>query len=793
MTGDDRPADSSSTHPRPDGTGPSPESPWPATPGQLPTSPPSSPTGAQPAAGGFSSPPGDPEPGSPPAFGPPGQAGSPLTAAGASYGQVTGPSLPQPGVPPATGDLAGQQPAFGSGPAPAAGYPSGQPGPSTGQRAGSGPPPAGSYPLGQQPYGSGATPPASYPSGQQPYGSSPPAAGGYPSGQQPYGPGATPPGGYPSGQQPYGSGPAPADGYPSGQQPYGSGAAPVGGYPSGQQPYGSGQGPAASGQQPVGGYPSGQQPAGYQSGPYGLGQPPGQPGGQYFAGGQPPGAYQAPGGWPAGAAGYPGGQPDYLGSGYPASPVGRPPRRRRRALWAVVASATAVALTAGGVTAYTLLAGSGVTLDTQLPGDSVAYAEVNLDPPAGQKVAALRFFHHFADLHVQENSPDLLEGLFEPLLDSPDTQRQYRENIKPWVGKHAAVAVDPQGDRGEMVVVIEATDTGKASTGLDTMRRQTHEQFGYVIKDKIVVLASSAAVAQAAVTAAGNSSLHDNKTFQGDVKSVGDGGILTAWADLAHLDKLTGLTGLTGPAGLPGGGAASGVDLPKATGRAVASLKFTDNTADVVFRTFGTQQVPAGEAVGPRLGTLPEDTAIAVALSGGDRLVKQAYQQLKDAGLADEITSVEKNLGMSLPDDLAALVGSTTVVAVGGSSGAPAFGAIAKTADVDRAKTAAEKVSNKIGESRGLTVRSVGDSTVFASSPDYASKLAGNGGLGNSDLFKSAMPELAGAQFAVYVDVHGVGQLGGGNLSGPGAQLRAFGLTATTQGSDSTVHLRLVV
>ena len=32
-----------------------------------------------------------------------------------------------------------------------------------------------------------------------------------------------------------------------------------------------------------------------------------------------------------------------------------------------------------------------------------------------------------------------------------------------------------------------------------------------------------------AVTAAGNSSLHDNKTFQSDLKSVGDGGVITLY------------------------------------------------------------------------------------------------------------------------------------------------------------------------------------------------------------------------------------------------------------------------
>jgi len=780
MTGDDRPADSSSTQPQPDGTEPPAQPAGPPVPSTSPASGPL-PTNPPPAA-----------PGAQPAFGPPGQPSGPVP--GSPYGQVVGPSGP-----PSAGYPAGQQPPSGTGPVPSGGYPSGQQ-----PSSGTGPVPSGGYPSGQQPsYGTGPVPSGGYPSGQQPsYGTGPVPSGGYPSGQQPgYPSGGQPPAGYPSGQQPtagYPSGQQPASGYPSGQQPaagYPSGQQPAAGYPSGQQPsYGTGQQPAAgypSGQPPApygqpAGYPSGQQPGGgYQTGSYGLGQPPSQPGGQYYAGdpqggyqqgGYQQGGYQQPGGYP--------GQPDYLGAGY--APAGPPPRKRRRALWAIVASATAVALTAGGVTAYTLLAGSGVTLDTQLPRDSVAYAELNLDPPAGQKVAALRFFHHFSDLKVREDAPNLLEGLLEPLLGSADVKRQYEQNIKPWVGKHAAAAVDPQGAKAEAIVVIEATDAGKARTGLDALRRTADGGFGYVIKDKIVVLARTESIAQAAVSDAGKGSLHDNGTFQGDLKSVGTDGTITLWADLAHVNDFNEI------GGLPSGGG-SQVDVGDAKGRVVGTLKFTDSAADVVIRSFGTQPVSAGEAIGPKLGTLPDDTVAAVALGGGDKLVKQAYQALKDAGLGDQMDSVASDLDMTFPDDLIALVGTTTVVAVGGSSDEPAFGAITRTTDVDRAKTAAEKLSNKIGNSDGLTVRTTGDSTVFASSADYAGKLAAAGGLGNSDLFKAAMPELAGSQFAMYVDVRKSGQLGGGDLSGPGTELRAFGLTASTSGDASTLHLRLVV
>ena len=48
-------------------------------------------------------------------------------------------------------------------------------------------------------------------------------------------------------------------------------------------------------------------------------------------------------------------------------------------------------LAAGGVYAYSALSGGPAQLATHTPGDAVAYLEVNLDPPAAQKVAAIRF------------------------------------------------------------------------------------------------------------------------------------------------------------------------------------------------------------------------------------------------------------------------------------------------------------------------------------------------------------------------------------------------------------------
>jgi hypothetical protein len=153
----------------------------------------------------------------------------------------------------------------------------------------------------------------------------------------------------------------------------------------------------------------------------------------------PPGGARS---WPR-----PGSPPDYLDAldGGPPWPVPQRGKRRIRrtvAIAAAVVAALVVVLGAAGFTAYTLLAGSGVALDRQVPADAVAFAEINLDPPAGQKIAAMRFLGHLRGGSVSDEDGDLTGKLVEPVIQSPDDRRKFVEDVKPWLGKHAAVSAE---------------------------------------------------------------------------------------------------------------------------------------------------------------------------------------------------------------------------------------------------------------------------------------------------------------------------------------------------------------
>jgi hypothetical protein len=536
--------------------------------------------------------------------------------------------------------------------------------------------------------------------------------------------------------------------------------------PYGQPPqWGSPQGPPQQGppEQPYGQPQYGPPPAQPQYGPPPYGQPQYGPPDPYGAGAQP--QYPPPGGFPGG---------DQLG---PAEPR----RSRGRVMWAGIATVAVVALTAGGVYAYTTLSGGGAELAGKVPADAVAYAEVNLDPPAGQKVAAIRFLRHFPDAKVGSESGTLIESVIEPLIDDPEARQRFVEDIKPWVGKHVAVAVDPQGGTAQPVVIVEATDTAKARAGLDRLNAQEpdlKDKVHYAVSGDIVYVAEKQAVVDAAVKDANAGALSSNGTFTGDVAKVGDEGIITFWSDLSEAAKLD-------PQG-------SGSRVT-AQGRVVGSLRLTDTTADLTVRAIGNPAKAGSEPVGPRLRTLPADTVGAAALSGGDELVRSFHDQLDKAGMGESVSSAEEDLGLTLPDDIAALVGSQTVLAVGPGTDEPEVGMVSRTDDPDAARRAAEKIMAKVDPGSSVTVRSTADGTVLASTPGYADKLAASGTLGQQENFTAALPELDGAKFALYVDVQKAIALGDEEAPASAKAVKAFGITAASDGDTTTVHFRLLV
>ncbi len=102
-------------------------------------------------------------------------------------------------------------------------------------------------------------------------------------------------------------------------------------------------------------------------------------------------------------------------------PAGRPAWKRP----AIVGGGVAAAVLIGaGAFAFVQLSGGGPQPHDVLPDTAVAYARIDLDPSAGQKVAALRLIRKFPDLArelgIKNPEQDVRRLIVEEALQDSD-------------------------------------------------------------------------------------------------------------------------------------------------------------------------------------------------------------------------------------------------------------------------------------------------------------------------------------------------------------------------------------
>ena len=103
--------------------------------------------------------------------------------------------------------------------------------------------------------------------------------------------------------------------------------------------------------------------------------------------------------------------------------IGRPvraPRGRNAVRTGVIAGVTAAVIGGaafGGWQLQQFLSGGGPQPEDVLPASTVAFASIDLDPGAGQKLAAYQLLKKFPDAHVTDQT-DLKKKAWETLDDS---------------------------------------------------------------------------------------------------------------------------------------------------------------------------------------------------------------------------------------------------------------------------------------------------------------------------------------------------------------------------------------
>lgn len=496
---------------------------------------------------------------------------------------------------------------------------------------------------------------------------------------------------------------------------------------------------------------------------------------------------------------------------------------KRRAPWLLVlgAAALVLVLVAGVTYAVSTLSGGGTHPDSALPSGAFAYAEVDLDPSADQKVDAFRFLRKFPAMAGKLSGDDVRKSLWDLVAEDAGWQNiDYAAEVEPWLGQRVGVGLyDPAklggaagGDATEpaFLIALQVTDADRAKQGIATLAGASGGSLpGYAIEGEYALFAESQQIADRAAELARQGSLAQSPTYAADVSELEDG-VATMWFDLAAAGKAASRLDPTG-LGVAGGlGAVPGAAGLSGSGRAAYVVRFDGaDTVEIAGRVNGvTQLADVGEATVHGLADLPADSALAVGLGGGKDLVdpmwKSLGEQLAGTGTSPEqlAEEVRQQTGLTLPADLKVLFGDNLLVTASPGAGqVPGFGVLGHT-DPDAAAPLVEKLSMLAAQlSPDLAIRSTDEGYVMATSDALATALTDGSArtLGDRAEFRQALPDLDGARMAVWVDMEPLSRLAtsavgaGGPATDPNlAVIAGIGVTASFDGESGTFRARLV-
>ena len=451
----------------------------------------------------------------------------------------------------------------------------------------------------------------------------------------------------------------------------------------------------------------------------------------------------------------------------------------------------------GALFAYSKINGGGPQPEEALPASAFAFAKLDLDPSADQKVDAFRFARKFPGaqdpLADMDEDGDLRKEIFEELQEDGEFEGvDYAQDVEPWLGQRVGVALLPGTDGGEpeVVMALASTDQDAATQGIGKL---AGDGTYCSVQPEWVLCGEDQGVVDKAVNEAASAPLSEADGFSQDMSDLGEDGIATAWMDGTRAAELESVIGedVTG----------SG----QSQGRYAAALRFDGPTLELAGRVNDLPEgsVPAGD--GTSIGKLPTSTLAAFSVAGLDESLRKAWPDIDKAAresLGDEwqegLDDFTSETGLSVPEDVAKAVGSETTVALGPDADEPK---VAFVSNGDRGlidKVVGSTQGSPSGYSSGpvFEVKDAGDGrTVVATPSGYADEVAGGSGLGDSDAFKDAVPDADKAGTVAYADISKIVETFGSDMDDETRAnlepLSAVGFAMWAEGDQAEFTLRL--
>ena len=494
---------------------------------------------------------------------------------------------------------------------------------------------------------------------------------------------------------------------------------------------------------------------------------------------------------------------DVLGSPQPV----RRTRRDRTGVQILVTGVAAVSVFVTGVAyaGYAALAPSGHAPEQALPAETVAFAKVDLDPSASQKIAVYRLSKRFPKTHVKSDrsvKDDLLADVFKAAGDEVN----YKKDIKPWIGDRAGVGLLPgaSGDNPHPVVAIQFHDKAKATKGIKhlvAINSSGDLFYAFSDVDDYLLLSDDQAVVDKAAHA--NKHLSEDSGFRSAIAKLDGDQIVTAWADLGKAFDLI------PKADLQDNPIFKVSDL-HVTGQYVLGLHAENDAVELDMHALGVStgvskldSFTLGQGKGSDLVQgFPSDALGAVGVTGLGSTLADAYKDfeptISDLGGDDALRKVAA-AGIHLPGDLRTVLGSEIAGYVAGDQDDPQGVIHVKTEHAAAAKAVLAKVIHLIEtESGSPAPAGFLDSIYKPVSGGYLIGIPGEAlhrshpstTLGQTRSFKQAVPDAQGAPVIIYVNLKAIQQAF--NIDSRAfSQLSAFGATMRSDGKNSVTRMRL--